>query len=357
MDFLRDIFGYLTGTQQAKGVDVVPQVTAQFGQNLATAGLSDLYHGIQKAFSPEYKDASILEKVSVAGDRAFDPGGLIDPALRGVGEVLPQEIRDIAPTAGGVIGSIISPYGAGIGAGVGSKLQGSSYSGGLMQSGIAAGSAYLGGALGKALGNVVPTSSISYTPGMGNVPQFVINPSTLTSTLAQSSTPTIGALVGDIGANVPTYTMQGSIPALQDAMYSNMFNAATESGAEYAMTGSAKKVAEYATPYEIGAPTNTAGIDIVKATKDLGRIGKALAEGRERPEQPIEDMIGGQVTTITPEMVQVRRMQDAGISSASKPKSLYPDWTFGTKKAWSGLDLATLMKLQNWLEERKDGIL
>lgn len=353
MDFLRDIFGYLTGTQQAKGVDVVPQVATQFGQNLATAGLSDLYHGIQKAFSPEYRDASILEKVSVAGDRAFDPGGLIDPALRGVGEVLPQEIRDIAPTAGGVIGSIISPYGAGIGAGVGSKLQGSSYSGGLMQSGIAAGSAYLGGAL----GDVIPTSSINYTPGMGNVPQFVINPSTLTSTLAQSSTPTIGALVGDIGANVPTYAMQGSIPALQDAMYSNMFNAATKPGAEYAMTGSAKKVAEYATPYEIGAPTSTAGIDIVKAAKDLGRIGKALAEERERPAQPIEDMIGGQVTTITPEMVQMRRMQDAGISSASKPKSLYPDWTFDTKKAWSGLDLTTLMKLQNWLEERKDGIL
>lgn len=57
-------------------------------------------------------------------DRAFDPGGTVDPSLRAFGASLPQWLRDVAPMIGGMIGQLWGQWMAAAGAGAGSKIAG-----------------------------------------------------------------------------------------------------------------------------------------------------------------------------------------------------------------------------------------
>lgn len=79
-----------------------------------TGGTSDWYKGLTT-------DGSIYDKI----DRGIDLGGIVDPLLRGTGESLPQEVRQVAPGAGGMIGNFfLGPMGAAAGAGAGAKIAG-----------------------------------------------------------------------------------------------------------------------------------------------------------------------------------------------------------------------------------------
>lgn len=334
-----DIFGYLSGNQQASGWDQVPQTALQFVQSTATAGLSDLYHGITKALSKENSDKSILEKIAMGADRAVDPGGAVDAAFRGIGEALPQEVRNIAPAAGGVIGGIVGSYipvlgtaiGAGIGTGVGSKLKGDSYTTGGITSGIATGAAYAGGSL-------FSNSSTAAVPA---------------SEIAAEG----GALTADIALQpLESYAMGGSTEAIADAFAADTVGKMSTEGATYAMEGNTSKIAEYAAPYMVNNGSAETGVSISEILKSVTKVAKGLMEDGNGEAVSASDsaQMFGSTTEISPEQqTYLRRVANTGMSSAAKPKMLYDDWAFNTKKAWSGLSLSDLLKLQNWTKETK----
>lgn len=132
--------------------------------NALTGGIYDLYKGITKGINAE---GSFWDKLATGIDRAIDPGGSIDRVTRYVGSKLPQGVRNIAPAAGAIIGSILYPVaGTAAGYGIGSKLKGEGYKEGFIGAGIAAGSAYLGGLVGSEVMASTGSKILSKAAGM-----------------------------------------------------------------------------------------------------------------------------------------------------------------------------------------------
>ena len=116
---------------------VKPLGTIEFMGSLLSGGVWDVAEGYKKY----QKTGSWFDFL----DRAIDPGGTVDQGTRALGEQLPEELRQIAPTAGGAVGSYWGPGGAAAGAGVGSKLAGDDTQTGMQKAGMAAIASYLFG--------------------------------------------------------------------------------------------------------------------------------------------------------------------------------------------------------------------
>jgi hypothetical protein len=105
-------------------------------------------------------------------DRAIDIGGTVDTGTREFGKQLPEEVRNVAPAAGGLIGGIWQgPGGGAAGAGIGSKIKGDDYQEGFKDAGIAALASYIGGRLKGGGGEIDPgvfEGNAGVTPGSGN---------------------------------------------------------------------------------------------------------------------------------------------------------------------------------------------
>jgi len=367
---------YFTGNAQAQAGDwggTLTQSVSQLMPNLATAGLSDLYYAYKKASSPQYNDASLLEKAAIFGDRAVDIGGTVDNVTKNVGEMLPQSVRNIAPAAGGVIGGIVGSYvpvigtaiGAGIGTAIGGKLKGTSYAGNAIQSGIVTGAGYASQGAGTLISDFasqlisegagtaveagMPTAALAEPVVEAPVTNFATNPALMEGFTGGVEAGAMNATAAPVFSGMDA-TIMSKAP---DAIYSNMLQgqSAYQPGVTSQINITPKMVNQTVIAENMKP---AAGIDWVEMTKEAAKIGKKLTEQTEAtPEQtPMQSMQGGNAVEITPEFVQAKRIQSTNLSSASKPKSLYPDWTFNTKKAWSkGLDLASLMKLQDWKKQ------
>jgi len=114
-----------------------PLVSGDLFKSLLSGGISDAVEGYNKY----KKGGSFFDFL----DRGIDPGGTVDKGTRALGEQLPDEIRQVAPTIGGVVGSIWGPGGAAAGAGVGSKIAGDDTQTGMQKAGTAAVAAYIFG--------------------------------------------------------------------------------------------------------------------------------------------------------------------------------------------------------------------
>jgi hypothetical protein len=133
----------------------------EFSLATLTGGMSDAYYGYKKM-----KDGGNYFDFI---DRAIDPGGTVDKGTRRFGEVLPQEVRNIAPAVGGLVGNIWGPGGAAAGAGVGSKLHGDDTQTGMRNAGIAALASYAYGQ-GKDYFSSPSPSSPSSSPELNTPP-------------------------------------------------------------------------------------------------------------------------------------------------------------------------------------------
>jgi hypothetical protein len=149
------IKGQMPGTDVAQiiGGDTAAKLYDELAQSVATGALSDAYHAVENG-------GSVFDVI----DRGIDPGGTVDWSLRSVGEQLPQGVRDVAPTAGAVIGGVVGSYvpvigtaaGAAIGRGVGGKFQGQSN----QQNMIGAGTTYALAEGGSQIGNMMGGSNV-----------------------------------------------------------------------------------------------------------------------------------------------------------------------------------------------------
>lgn len=112
-------------------VDLTPW--GEFGQSVASGGVSDAYYGLRKA-----QKLGGGEGITAGVDRAIDPGGNIDTWTRSyASQAVPKSVRPMAPAIGAIIGNMLYPgYGAAAGYGVGSKIAGQSYREGFRGAGI-----------------------------------------------------------------------------------------------------------------------------------------------------------------------------------------------------------------------------
>jgi len=150
------------------GLSGVPLATLNAVHDMGSLGLSLLPESMEKMATSQGEG---FEPLAQGIDRFLDPGGAIDTATRKAGTYLPESIRNIASTAGTVIGGVAGSYipvigtaaGAAIGRGIGGKLEGEEYGKGLMSSGLTYGST----ALGKAVGGLGGTLSAGAAKTVG----------------------------------------------------------------------------------------------------------------------------------------------------------------------------------------------
>jgi hypothetical protein len=318
-------------------------------------GMTAIGPALEKAYNT---NGPWYEQFAAGADRALDPGGAIDEIVRGVGEQLPDSVRNVAPAVGGTIGGIIGSYvpgagtivGAGIGAGLGSKIKGDTYTGSFINSGIAAASAYAAGSIGDWLS--APGKGVSEAAAMSAEDAAI---QAMADEAAMGTAQTNASLVNTYGSldAVPGQSVGGTLQAASGypAMTASQWaNPASFTQPEFSALTSGEPMTKVE-PWYKDVLSND---NVTKALDLISPVAKALVASPN----PVGASFGGGIdkgsTTldIAPTLEHIKNLSgDTGVSRPGKA-SLWEEYEYKKKKD-VGTFLESLKEYARQKEEEK----